>query len=193
MSLPLGAALGLLLAAACAVPTSPSAPASPSAPEASSPATSGGSETACPDPQSSGSLPFDRLVRVEVGSVPGADVVTFSFGPPLQAGARSNAELSEIRPPFVQGASGLPLEVGGTSFVWVKFDALLLFDDTGKPALESEREFRPDLPVVRHAVNSEEFEGVSSWIVGYRGPACVRLETDLVGRVVRLSFGYAVF
>lgn len=189
------AAVLAILIVGCAGPSASLVPGSPSGSPSVSPAVSvsptPGSRTACPSVEDSGTLPFDRLVAVEVGSVPGADVVAFRFGPPLRAGARSNAEVSEVRPPFAQGASGLPLEVDGTSFIWVKFDALVLFDDTGKPSLETEREFRPDLPILRHVVNSEDFEGVSSWIIGYEGPSCVTIQSDLMDRTVRLTFGYA--
>lgn len=191
MSRSVVAVLAILIVGCAGPPASP-LPASPSAASSASaiPTRSADPASACPAAEESGTLPFDSLVAVEVGSVPGADVVTFTFGPPLRAGARSNAEVSEVRPPFAQGASGLPLEVDGTSFIWVKFDALVLFDDTGEATLATEREFRPDLPIVRHVINSEEFEGVSSWFIGYDGPSCVTIQTDLFDRTVRLTFGY---
>jgi hypothetical protein len=48
------------------------------------------------------------------------------------------------------------------------------------------------LPVVRHVVNSEQFEGVSSWLIGYAGQGCVMVATDPAERTVRLTFSYAI-
>ena len=187
----------VLLVAACAAPAPSLSPApSPSVasplPDVSLSVQSGASATGCPDPRTEGTLPFDRLVRVEIGQVPGADVVTFAFDPPFGPAARTVATLEPASPPFVEGGSGLSLEVEGDAFVSMKFQGVILSDDGGQPTLTTPSEYRPLLPVVRHVVNSEAFEGISRWLIGYEGQTCVVVTTDLGARVIRLAFTYAV-
>ncbi len=54
-----------------------------------------------------------------------------------------------------------------------------LSDDVGRRRpTTGPTEFRPDLPVLRHAVLFDAFEGQIGWYIGYDGPGCVTLGRD---------------
>lgn len=188
VALALGLAVWLV---ACGGPsTAPSAPAAPSpaatpassAPAAPSPTTTPEAAFACVMPVVAGALPSDRLVGVEASGGLGFDRITFRFAPSEPSSPTplvpATGELREARPPFVQGASGLPLDVDGERFVSIVFRDMVVADEEGRPTYDGPAELRPGGSAIRHVVLSEAFEGVVSWIVGLRGPGCVRVAPD---------------
>ncbi len=96
-------------------------------------------------------------------------------------------ELREARPPFVHGASGLPLDVDGERFVSIVFRDMILADEQGNPTYDGPTDLRQTGPAIRHLVLSEAFEGVVSWIVGLRGPGCLRVGRDATTSTVRID------
>ena len=172
----LSAALVVLVAACGAAPASPSV-----APSSASPGAS--ASAACPIAEQSGNLPSDRLVSAEVESTNVADRITFRFGEPSGAIARSSGVLRKVRPPFFEGGSGEEVTVAGERFVEVRFEGLFLYDDQGTPTFGGERDRRLDLTAIVEIAVTEEFEGYMTWVVGIRGPGCVALGADPGGIV----------
>ncbi len=167
----LGASLVL---GGCAAPTIPSGSlaASPAAT-----ATAAVSPTpVCLTATQVGRLPSDRLVGVEVSAGLASDRITFTFA--QAQGGEPMGELKPTQPPFVQGASGLPLEVDGDRFVSIIFRGMMITDDNGNPWYRGPNEFKPGGLALRHLVLGEEFEGVISWIAGLRGPGCLTLRRE---------------
>jgi hypothetical protein len=68
----------------------------------------------------------------------------------------------------------------------LRFMNMSLVADTGDPTYDGEREFKPKLAVLRHAVEFDESEGQIGWYLGYDGPGCVTLGRN--GNDVTLSF-----
>lgn len=176
---PLSIAVGVTLAAlaaltGCAVVPStppPSSPpdASPAAPTASS------GPSPCPIEPTSGRLASDRLLDVVVD--PGGTWVRFRFGP--SSGPAGQGRLEAAEPPFDQTASGQAIEVDGERVVRLHFEGLVLFDDLGNPTYGGSDRMAPVGGPIRDVVVEEAFEGVMNWLVGFDGPACVRLRQGL--------------
>lgn len=174
--LAIGLACVAVLVGACAGPT-------PSGRPSPGPSGGTGSPSAAPSPceihPAEGKLVSDRLVDLDVSNGSSVDLVVFRFGPPTSLGLEPQGRLREVHPPFVEGASGLPLEVPGERFVEILFEGMYLYDETGTPTFTGDHRHEPVFPALAAVVNAEEFEGYSTWIVGFRGPGCVEL--DLTG------------
>jgi hypothetical protein len=167
-----------VLASACigsGGPT-PTPPATSDAPAGSpSPSTA----FACPPVPATLPAPSNRLTGVVVTPREGYDEVAFAFGPAgAGSGVPPTVELAPARPPFVAGASGLPLAVDGQSFVTLTFRDMVVADAAGTPTDAGPAAIRPSTTGVREVVRSEAFEGVVRWIVGSSAPGCVRLTAD---------------
>lgn len=198
----LAAAVLLLVAACSQAPVEPSPPGSaspdpstrPSSPPASpslsasvlptigpAPTPTASSGEACAIESQTGRLPSDRMTDVVLTSTDSADVITFVFGDPSlpnppQGPSEGLLELAE--PPYVEGASGLPMDIEGERVVFVRFTGMSIVNDVGQLTYDGPTEFRPDSAVLRTVANSEQFEGVVSWYIGFEGPGCVQLSSD---------------
>lgn len=185
-----GLVLALLLAflsAACSSEVTPSTP--PSArpsPTASlaleSPPAASGGPSVCPIEPTSGRLASNRLLDVVVD--PGGTWVRFRFGP--GTGLPGEGRLEEAHPPFDRTPSGLPVEVLGERVVRLHFEALVLFDELGNPTYGGPDRIRPLGGPIRDVVVEEAFEGVMNWLVGFDGPACLRLRQGVDPLVLQL-------
>lgn len=130
----------------------------------------------------------DRLIDLDVSTGSSADLVVFRFGPPTSLGLQPKGRLREVHPPFIQGASGLPLDVPGDRFVEIVFEGMFLYDETGTPTFSGDHRLEPGFPALAAVVNAEEFEGYSTWIIGFRGPGCAAL--DLTRGVLTVSISH---
>lgn len=165
----LAAASGCALVPATPTPSGPPSDASPAAP------TGSGGPSPCPIEPTSGRLASNRLLDVVVD--PAGTWVRFRFGP--SSGPAGEGRLEAAEPPFDRTASGQAIEVEGERVVRLHFDALVLFDELGNPTYGGPDRIRPVGGPIREVVVEEAFEGVMSWLVGFDGPACVRLRQGL--------------
>jgi hypothetical protein len=165
---------------------SPSLAASPSAPGlpsgAPTPAPSASSALASPPPEPSGTvfvcgttvLPKTTstsvgISDVRVGSHPGAyDRIVFEFN----SSARPQLTVAPATPPFVEDASGQPVNVPGRLFLSLK-----LFGASGYPTYSGPSSFMPDYANLESLVNTGDYEGYVTWIAGLQGPACYHVST----------------
>lgn len=169
-----------------AAESAPAAPTDPPTPTPSPTAVAG-----CPIASQTGRLPSDRLVDVVITSTATADIVTFVFGDdslPGPAGAPEGT-LGSAEPPFVAGASGEPIELEGEHVALIRFAGMSIVNDVGQPVYDGQLSFQPDTSTLRHVVNSEMFEGVVSWYIGYDGVGCLTLASD--GRNVSVIIDHA--
>jgi hypothetical protein len=163
---------------ATVVPTPSS---TPSAPASVGPSPVPTTAEACAVETQMGRLPSDRMTDVRIDSGSGGDRVTFVFGNPSsptppQGPSEGLLEIAE--PPFVEGASGLPMDIDGDRVVFVRFTGMTLVNDVGQPTYDGPTEFSSEGPMLRTVANSEQFEGVVSWYIGFDGPGCVTLSSD---------------
>jgi hypothetical protein len=148
--------------------------------------------TDCPVEAETGRLPSDRMVDATVTSTDDADIVTFVLGDPSSPSppqGPSEGSIAIAEPPFVEGASGLPVEVDGRRVLELRFTGMTLGDEDLTPTYDGPFEFHPDLPALRSVIQREQFEGVISWYVGYDGPGCVTLASDQRSVTVVIAHG----
>jgi hypothetical protein len=120
--------------------------------------------------------------------------VTFVFGnpsSPTPPQGPSEGLLETAEPPYVEGASGLPIEMDGERVAFLRFTGMSLVNDVGELTYDGPTAFRPDLPALKHLVNSEQFEGHVSWYIGYDGPGCVTLASDATSVTLTITHGPA--
>jgi hypothetical protein len=119
------------------------------------------------------------LTAVRLGVHDGIDRVVFEF-----AGGEVPAfDIAPAEPPFVQDASGLPVDVPGTAFLRIHFPHA-----TGMSTYDGPTTFAGpggDRGTLVSLVRTGDFEAVMTWIAGTAGPACVRVSIlDAPTRVV---------
>jgi len=169
----------------------PSAPPSVAAPTPA-PAATPAASVACALTPQTGTLPSDRLTGMQVVGVPGADIVRFQFSPgSLTPAGPPVGSLDVATPPFTEGASGLPIELGGDQALEVVFRGMSLQNDVGQETYTGEREILGTDPSrsLRHVIVFDESEGQMGWYIGYDGPACVRLTLEGDDVLVAITFG----
>ena len=120
-------------------------------------------------------------------SADGHDLVTFVFGDPSigNPAGTPTGDLTAIKPPYTEAASGLEIKMNGDHVIQVRFDHMSLQNDAGQLTYDGELEFRPNLPAVKDVVDYDMSEGVVGWLIGYDGSGCVSLATQ--GRNVTVA------
>ena len=185
--------LAALIMAGCfggpaASPSSPPA-ASASAPPSSAPASTAASEPASPVPTAEpvpsddlGAFSCDlpvvedatiaraQIVDVRVGTHPDYDRVVFEFADGLP-----EFTLDTATPPFTQDASGLPIEVEGTSFLRLTMRGGTKQTEEGTSSYDGPTDFDPGFPMLVDLIEGGDFEAQSTWYVGLNGEACPRV------------------
>jgi hypothetical protein len=172
-------------------PPSDTAPATPIAPPTLTPGETPSPTGCAPFPTVSGPWPSDRLIAVDVGSDGGQDRVIFRFGPPSRPGATSQVSIREVPGPFTNAGSGEPVQVAGSMYTSFRAEGLQLVEANGQPTYPGETDLRPNLPVVKHFVAIDAFEGVMEWIIGTNF-ACVALETQPAAGTIAIAYSHAV-
>ncbi len=170
-------------------PASSVTPATPATPTVR-PSASPTAAAACPIAAQTGRLPSDRMIDVTVATLDGADIVTFTFGEsslPEPPQGVSEGLLEAAAPPYVEGASGLPVDVTGEHVARLRFSGMSIMNDVGLPTYDGRMDFRPEFPALRTLVNSEMFEGVIGWYIGYDGGGCVTLGSDETSVTVTIA------
>lgn len=172
-------------------PASPSPAASASTPPAASPsATPGPSFAACALPTWHDTLPSGRLINVNVATAAGLDTVVFQFGPGGDNPGIPFGDITITKPPFTQGASGLPMTVAGDHFLQVRFDKMDIVDAAGNDIYHGLRDLKPGFPGLRQVIEFDEFEGVVGWFVGLSGPTCVTVASDPAALAITLRIAH---
>lgn len=113
-----------------------------------------------------------NITDVRVGTHPDYDRVVFEFADGLPEMTLDRAE-----PPFTQDASGMPIEVGGSSFLRLTMRGGTKQTEDGTSSYDGSTEFEPGFPTLVHLVEGGDFEAQSTWIFGLRSEACVRVLT----------------
>jgi hypothetical protein len=135
-----------------------------------------------------GPLSSDRMTNVVISSTDEADVMTFVFGNASLPGpaGQPRGDLRIAKPPYTQSGSGQKIKMVGDHVLMLRFTHMSLSSDTGDLVYNGPDEFKPDLSVLRHAVQFDAFEGQIGWYIGYDGAGCVTLGRD--GNNVTIAF-----
>lgn len=113
-----------------------------------------------------------NITDVRVGTHADYDRIVFEF-----AGGLPETSLDRAQPPFTQDASGMPIDVEGTSFLQLTMRGGTKQTDAGTSSYDGPTEFTPDFPTLMHAVEGGDFEAQSTWYLGLSTEACVRVMT----------------
>lgn len=134
------------------------------------------SAAACPVTKQTGLLPSDRLVDLAISSTPTHDLLTFVFAPssPSPAGP-ARGTLEAAKPPFSFAGSGQTFDLLGQHAVQLRFSGMTLANETGEATYHGPTDAKPDLTVLREAIEYDASEGIVGWYVGYDGAGCVTL------------------
>ena len=190
--------LAALVVVGCSTPTatatapasaSPSAPASdgasPSVPAASPSSDASTAPTSEPIPSDElGAFSCELPIHVDattgraligdvrIGTHDGFDRVVFEFGDGVP-----EVSLDRAEPPFVQDASGLPLDVEGTSFLRLTMRGGTKQQEDGNSSYDGPTDFAVDGHTLLHLVEGGDFEAQSTWYFGLTEAECVRIFT----------------
>ena len=111
-----------------------------------------------------------QIVDVRMATHDGFDRVVFEFD-----GGLPEAFLDRAEPPFTQDASGLPIEVEGTSFLQLIMRGGTKQTEEGTSSYDGPTEFDPGFPTLVALVEGGDFEAQSTWYFGLSSEACVRV------------------
>ena len=110
------------------------------------------------------------ITDVRVGTHTDYDRVVFEFADGLP-----EITLDRATPPFTHDASGLPVEVDGSSFLrlTMRGGTKQTLDNTS--SYDGPTDFDPEFPTLVHLVEGGDFEAQSTWYLGLTREACVRV------------------
>ena len=111
-----------------------------------------------------------NIVDVRVGTHDGYDRVVFEF-----TDGTPEVSLERAEPPFTQDGSGFPIDVEGESFLRLTMRGGTKQMDDGTSSYEGSRDFDPEHPMLVDVIEGGDFEAQSTWYLGLRDEACVRV------------------
>ena len=116
------------------------------------------------------SVTIANITDVRIGTHPDHDRVVFEFeqGTP-------ELTLDRATPPFSEDASGLPVDVDGTSFLRLTMRGGTRQTDEGTSSYDGPTDFDPALPAVVDLLQGGDFERQSTWYLGLTSESCVRV------------------
>ncbi len=125
-----------------------------------------------------------------ISSTADADIITFVFANPSapSPAGQPRGDLTIAEPPYSEAASGQLIDMQGDRVLQLRFLQMFLYEENGDAIYDGPREFRPDLSVLRHAVEYDATEGQIGWYIGYDGPGCATLGRD--GNNVIVAFAH---
>lgn len=113
-----------------------------------------------------------NITDVRVGTHADYDRVVFEFADGLPEMTLDRAE-----PPFTHDATGMPIEVDGSSFLRLTMRGGTKQTEAGTSSYDGPTEFEPGFPTLVHLVEGGDFEAQSTWYFGLSAEACVRVLT----------------
>lgn len=152
---------------------------------------SSAASTPCPITGTSGRLPSNRLIDATVSSSATSDSVLFVFGSQVASPAGDPmGALATAEPPFSSASSGSVIDVAGTRFLDIRFTAMVIAGEDGKPTFVGKRDQEVEFPALRQLTLYDESEGVVGWYVGVDGPGCATLTFNAGASAIRLEIAH---
>jgi hypothetical protein len=106
---------------------------------------------------------------VRVGTHDGYDRVVIEF-----ADGVPEMSLERAEPPFLQDASGIPLDVQGDSVLKLIMRNATALTESGEISYDGPRDFDPGFPQLVDVLAGGDFEAMTTWYIGLNDEACVR-------------------
>lgn len=170
------------------VPTGAPGTSSPTASDGASPTT--GNDAGCVVPPQSGLLRSNTLIDMTVDSDGASDRVTFVFGPIEPGPTGGTGRLTVATAPFSQGGSGLPVEVLGAHHVQLHLDGMLIVDGAGNALYAGPTSLKPGMIALKAVEETDGFEGVYNFVIGYDGNGCVGLSGNTAAGSLTVTIGH---
>ncbi|MDQ4034924.1 MAG: hypothetical protein M3153_03255 [Chloroflexota bacterium] len=120
-------------------------------------------------------VPLANITDVRIGSHADYDRVVFEFADGLP-----EVTLDRASPPFFQDASGMPIEVSGSSFLRFTMRGGTKQTVHHTSSYDGPTDFDPGFGTLVDLVEGGDFEAQSTWYLGLTNEACVRV-MQLVG------------
>lgn len=159
-------------------------------PTTASPTTTGTTDIGCVVAPQSGLLRSNRLLDMTADSDGATDRVTFTFGPIAPGPTGGMGRLTAATAPFSHGGSGLPVEVLGTHHVVLHLDGMLIADAEGKEVYAGPTSTTPGMIALKAVEETDGFEGVYNFVIGYDGNGCVGLTGDSAAGSLTVTIGH---
>lgn len=115
-------------------------------------------------------VPRANITDIRVGTHDGYDRVVFEFEQGLP-----EITLDRATPPFTHDASGMPIDVDGSSFLRLTMRGGTKQTEAGESSYTGPTEFTPGYDTLVHLVEGGDFEAQSTWYFGLDSEACVRV------------------
>ena len=186
------AAILAVVVAGCSSNPSPSTPTGAPTPTLITSGTplATGADTGCVVVPQTGVLRSNTLIDLTVDSDGVSDRLTFTFGPVAAGPTGGMGRLSGAVPPFTAAGSGLPVDVLGTHFVELHLDGMLIFDEAGDPFFKGATSLKPDMLALKDIEETDGFEGVYNFVIGYDGNGCVGLTGNTAAGSLTITIGH---
>src|SRR5918992_1233151 len=107
---------------------------------------------------------------VRVGTHDGYDRVVIEF-----ANGVPEMSLQRAEPPFLQDASGIPLDVQGDSVLKLVMRNATALTESGEISYDGPRDFDPGFPQLVDVLAGGDFEAMTTWYIGLNDEACIRV------------------
>jgi hypothetical protein len=120
-------------------------------------------------------VPLANITDVRIGRHPDSDRVVFEFTDGLP-----EITLDRATPPFTHDATGMPIEVSGSSFLRLTMRGGTKQTVDGTSSYDGPTDFDAGFATLIDLVEGGDFEAQSTWYLGLSGEACVRV-AQLVG------------
>lgn len=115
-------------------------------------------------------VPIANITDVRVGTHAGYDRVVFEFADGLP-----EMTLARATPPFTHDASGMPIEVDGSSFLRLTMRGGTKQTADGSSSYDGPTDLDPGFSTLVDLVEGGDFEAQSTWYLGLMDDACVRV------------------
>jgi len=111
-----------------------------------------------------------QITDVRVGTHADYDRVVFEF-----ANGLPEMTLDRATPPFAHDASGMPVEVNGSSFLRLVMRGGTKQTEDNTSSYDGPIQFHPGFSTLIDLVEGGDFEAQSTWYLGMSSEACVRV------------------
>lgn len=191
------AAIVVVMVAACAsnavpstTPTTAQGTTFPASPAPTATVGSSPTDGGCVVAPQSGLLRSNTLIDLVVDSDGGSDRVTFMFGPVAPGPTGGTGRLTAATPPFSHGGSGLPVDVLGAHHVELHLDGMLIVDEAGNDVFNGPTSLKPGMIALKDVEETDGFEGVYNFVIGYDGNGCVGLTGNTAAGSLTVTIGH---
>jgi hypothetical protein len=119
---------------------------------------------------------YMNLTDVRVGAHDGFDRIVFQFEEPdpnpAGNGGIPRFEIRQVKPPFSEDPSDIPIHVEGDAFVRIVFQGASGYDFDGNATYDGPRRLTPGFGTLTQAVEGGDFEATMTWLLGLSRPTC---------------------